>query len=394
MRQRLKLQPLDIAACLGFLSYAASATVTPIALVQMSRELGFGLTGGGALEAARSLLIFCTLLGSGFLAAHIGKARALGGALLLLAVGMALYGASNSYAGLILALAVAGIGCGVVEALINPLVEELHRDDAGRYLNTVNAFWSIGVLGTMVLGGDLLTRTGAWRPLIFGVSLLSLLNGLLFFALRRLGPPRVRIPMADVLGHKKDILRHPGFWLFSFMMFFGGAAEGSFTFWAASYLQLVHGATARMAGVGTACFAVGMILTRLAGGWWIRQAHLSRFLLGSVGLGLGVSLLFPHLPAGWMTFTGLFFAGVAVASFWPSLQALAVETLDLDATSLFILLSCGGISGFTFSSWFLGLLGARHGLRTAFLIIPIFFLLLGLLLLAALRRTARKPQNP
>jgi len=273
----------------------------------------------------------------------------------------------------VLALALAGVAGGVVEALINPLVEERHREDSGRYLNIINGFWSVGVLGTMLIGGDVLTRAQVWRPLLWAVSLLALLAGGLTLILNRGADQAPRAGAGAVMGHKLEILRSRGFWFYSLLMFSGGAAEGAYTFWAASLIQLEHGLTARAGGIGTAFFALGMIVLRFAGGWWIAQRHLRRFVAVSAAAGLLISLMIPITPPGMALYALLFLAGASVACFWPSLQALAVERLPLDATSLFILLSCGGIAGFSFSSWSIGWLGARVGLRLAFYLIPLFF---------------------
>lgn len=387
VRDRLKFHPLDYAVCLAFTAYAASATATPIILVTLSRELGFGLTGAGVLEVARSALIFLTLLGSGFLSAHLGKVRALAGASFFLGVGLLMYSQAPVYALVLFALALMGIGGGVIEALINPLVEELHREDAGRYLNIINGFWSVGVLMTMIVGGEVLTWTGEWRPLILMICGISLVCGSLFLALRKTGASRPRIPLRDVWGHKADILRHRGFWFFSFMMFFGGAAEGVFTFWVASYVQLVQGGSPRMAGVSAALFSLGMIVTRFGGGFLVHQQHLLRFIRASILLGSVVSVLFPLVSSGIFFYSLLFLAGCSVACFWPSLQALAVERLPLDSTSLFILLSCGGIAGFSFASWSIGLLAEYTSLKHAFFVVPGFFLSL-------LALTTKVPPTP
>lgn len=392
MRTRfLRFHLLDHAACLAFLGYSTSATVTPIVLVILSQELGFGLVGGGSLEVSRSALIFATLLCSGFLAAHFGKARSLGWGLLLLGAGMALYSQANAYWMLLVALGLAGVGGGVVEALINPLVEELHREDAGRYLNFVNGFWSVGVLGTMLVGGEVITRARVWRPVLVGAAGVALVAGALFLFLRNHGERQRPSGLSQVLGHKLTILRSRGFWLFTSLMFFGGASEGMFTYWSASYLQLEHGFSARVGGWGTATFALGMIFTRFAGGVLVPQRHLKSFVALSAVTGVLVSLLFPFLQGIAPLFAALFLAGVSVACFWPSLQALAVERLRLDATSLFILLSCGGISGFSAASWLMGWTGARMGLRHAWFLAPICFLIL----LVLLSRVAPPPgQQP
>lgn len=200
----------------------------------------------------RSGLIFSTLLCSGFVAAHFGKARALGGSLLLLGAGLMLYSRAPGYAGLTLALALAGVGGGVIEALLNPLVEELHREDSGRYLNIVNGFY-------------------------------------------------------------------------------------------------------------------------------VPQKNLRQLIGFSAGTGIVISLIFPLLAPGWSLWLLFFLGGVSTACFWPSIQSLAVHRLNLDATALLILLSCGGIAGFSFASWAVGLIGESYGLARAFALTPL--MLCGLLVL-------------
>ena len=385
--KRLHFHPLDFAASAAFLAYAASATVTPIVLVTLSRELDFTLIGGGGLEVIRSGLIFSTLLGSGFVAAHFGKARALGGSLLLLGAGLLLYSRAPGYAGLTLALALAGVGGGVIEALLNPLVEELHREDSGRYLNIVNGFWSIGVLLTMVLSGEVITRTGVWRPILGVLSGFCFCVGCLFFILRKIGPPRSKIPMTDVFKHKRDILQSRGFWIFSLMMFFGGAAEGAYTFWIASYLQLAHGSSARAGGMGTAFFALGMACGRFLFGFYVPQKNLRDLIGFSAGTGIVISLIFPLLAPGWSLWLLFFLGGVSTACFWPSIQSLAVDRLNVDATALLILLSCGGIAGFSFASWAVGLIGESYGLARAFTLTPL--MLSGLLVLLTCSSTVK-----
>ncbi|MDA3874979.1 MAG: hypothetical protein PF795_13605, partial [Kiritimatiellae bacterium] len=112
MSRGLRFHPLDLAASVAFLAYSSSAVVTPIVLVQLGRELGFGLVGGGGLELARGTLILLTLLSGGFISAHMGKARALGGSLLLLALGLFLYSRAPGYGTVVLALCLAGVGGG------------------------------------------------------------------------------------------------------------------------------------------------------------------------------------------------------------------------------------------------------------------------------------------
>ena len=69
-------------------------------------------------------------------------------------------------------------------------------------------------------------------------------------------------------------------------------------------------------------------------------------------------------------------AGVAAACFWPTILAEAAACLQVDATLLFVMLSCAGIAGFGFAPWLLGVIGDRSGLKAAFSAMPGFFITL------------------
>lgn len=193
-----------------------------------------------------------------------------------------------------------------------------------------------------------------------------------------------------VLREKVAILRSGRFWIFWWMMFLGGGLEGAYTFWSAAYFQLELGTLPRAAGIGVACFAIGMIAGRLGSGLWVRQHQLFSLLLGSAVLGLLTGLLVP-LVEGPVVLSGvLVILGLSLACFWPTIQSYAADRLPFEATALFILLSCGGIPGFATVSWLVGWVGDAHGLRVAFLLLPGLFLpLMGCFYLE--RRSYRPP---
>ncbi|MEX0652721.1 MAG: MFS transporter [Phycisphaeraceae bacterium] len=370
---RLRFHPLDYVTAVSFIAYSSSAVVTPIALLILASELSFGLAAGGALELMRSLLILAVLLTSGFIAARFGKANVLGVSSLLLGLGLMLYAVSPTYGTVLLAMGLLGVGGGAVEGLLNPLVQDLHPNDSGRYLNIANAFWSVGVLITVLVGGDLLTRGVSWRWLMTIIGALNLLAGVLFLLLRRTGPERVNHTTAHIFGHKRDILLTPRFWLFAVAMFLAGGVEGGFTFWTASYIQLQYDALPRAGGIGTALFAGGMIVGRLGGGWWGHQHRLRPLILGSAAAGLAVSLLVPAAQSLTAIYAVLLAAGLCIACFWPSIQSHAADRLPVESTSLFILLSCAGIPGFAFAAWLMGVVAEFTSLHASFFILPVMF---------------------
>jgi MFS family permease len=362
------------------LAYASSATITPICLVILARELSFSLLQGGVIEVVRSALILVTVLTSGFIAARWGKPVSLGISCMVLGGGMLLYSVAPVYGAILLGVALLGLGGGIVEGLLNPLIQDLHPRDSGRYLNLTNGFWAVGVLLTMLVAGELLTWEVSWRLIVIGLGVISAAAGLLFLLMQRQMPATRRYGATEVLGHKWSMIRLRRFWIFMAMMFAAGAVEGGFTFWTASLIQIHHGGLPRAGGIGAAVFAGGMVAGRFAVGFWIRQHRLRRLIFFSAAAGAVVSGLLPLAQTLPVLFGILFFAGLTVACFWPSLQSYAADRLPVETTSLFILLSCAGIPGFAFAAWLLGLLGEWFGLSAAFLVLPPFFVALGILM--------------
>jgi fucose permease len=367
----LRFAPLDHASALAFLVYSSSAVITPICLVILAQEIGFSLAQGGGIELARGMIIFVVLLASGFAAGRWGKALSIGVSLLILGAGLVLYAVAPSYGVIIIAAGLLGVGGGVVEGLLNPLVQDLHPTESGRYLNILNAFWSIGVLVTVLVTGELLTQAVSWRAIIAVLGAVSVVSGGLFFLLMHTQGPHTESNPFEVLRHKWATLRSARFWLFVPMMFLAGGAEGAYTFWSASYIQLNYSGLPRAAGIGTACFAGGMIAGRLAWGWLVRQHRLRRLIFLSAVAGMLVSIAVPMIGLLWQLYVVLLLAGLSIACFWPSIQSYAADRISVDSTALFILLSCAGIPGFAAMSWVMGIIGDRWGLAASFYIVPV-----------------------
>ncbi len=363
-------------------SYAASATITPICLVLVAREFGIGLGQAGGMEIARSVLITAVLLMSPWVSARFGKARSLGFSSFLMALGLVGYALAPSYGAVLLALGLLGTGSGVLEGLINPLVQDAAPQNAGRWLNLVNAFWSLGVLVTMVGGGEWLSRGGDWRLTMLMLAGLSLLTGISFLRARGVDVIEPGAAKGGELWRRaREVLTAPRFGGFALMMLLAGGVEGAFTFWSAALVQVAFGGSARAGGLAAACFAGGMIAGRFAAGAWVKQSRLSHLVLGSALAGAGVSMAMPLLNSPPAVGVGLFFAGLCVACFWPSIQAYAAVRLRGETTEIFILLSMAGIPGFGGISWAMGSLGDALGLRAAFWLVPPLFLLLAGLML-------------
>jgi len=383
MIKPLSLHSLDYASAIGYIAYAITATVTPVCLLAMAGELNFQLTGGGGLEAVRTVSVVLVLLISGFIGARWGKSRVLGWSALMVGVGMLLYALAPSYGFVLLAMIFVGLGAGSLEGLINPLIHELHPQDSGRYLNTMNGFWCVGVIVAVLASGELLTRSISWRWIMAFSGLLCLVAGALYLLFQHRGPVLEYRSHTQSLEHMTALFRRQRFWVYAAMMLCAGGVEGGLTFWTATYIQLHFDALPRAGGIGTACFAGGMMAGRFLFGHLVHQDGLWRLMLWSAVGGTALALFLPLVNHSGVLFAVLFFAGWSVACLWPSIQSYACARMPAsDATMLMILLSCAGIPGFGMVSWIMGWVGDQYDLNRAMLLLPAGFVVLGALLLA------------
>lgn len=380
--KRLHFHPVDYACFLSFLCYSSSAVVTPVALLVMAEELGFALGSGGLIEVSRNLLNLGVLLGAGFMAARYGKIRTLGGGSIIMGIGLALYAVAPNFGLVLLAVGVVGAGGGAIEALVNPLVQDAHPRDSGRYLNFVNGFWSVGVLLTVLLTGRLLADDVSWRLLLTVLGGVSVLSGVLFLSLKRVAPPDHSMGSRLIRRNMLDIVRRRRFWVFMAAMFFGGAAEGAFTFWTATLVGTEFEGSLWEGGVATAFFATGMMVGRFGSGWLVGQHRLGALIIGSAAAGAGLTCLVPLTTSLFELYLLLFAIGLSIACFWPSIQSFAADQLPVDSTILFILLSCAGIPGLAFAGWIIGFVADQSTFRHAFWIPPMLLLMLAVIMIA------------
>ncbi|MBI9106127.1 MAG: MFS transporter [Spirochaetales bacterium] len=369
---------IDKSAYATMVTYAASVNILPIALVKISEELSMNLTQAGLLGFVTSIEQFFILILSIFAAARFGKIRILRTALLITAAGLVAFAFSRSYVIAVSLIVITGFGNAMIEAVITPLVNDLHPDDGGAKMNLLHAFWPIGVCISVLIFGELLSRGLSWRVLFLGTAVLAVI---IYFTYP--GAKKAKLPPSRAdLGHLGEILRRPRFWMLGIAMFFSGAGEVAYAYWAASYIQINFNTLPRAGAFGAAAFALGMAVGRIATSKLAGRFGLKKIIITSSALGAVFSLSFFIIQNPAIIYGYLFIVGLFVACFWPSIQSYAATVIDVDATALMVFLSCFGIPGTSFAVLVMGIIGDAYSLHEAFVVAPVFiFLVLVFMLL-------------
>ena len=371
-----KITRLDKASWGGCMVFASSSVVTPLCLPEISKTLSTSFSEGGGMEAARTFLIFAVLLLTGALAHRWGKKPLMVSGEYLIAIGSFMASYAQDYPTLIFSLMVIGMGGGVMEAIINPLVVDLHPKDSGKYLNITNAFYPIGIMVSALLFGELLTMGYSWRSIFRFAGVAAFVMGLIFNISEF---PNVRLHKDSSWNLMRDVLSLGGFWIYAVAIFLGAGVESALTFWSRSYVEIYLEDLPRAGAIAVVVFSGGMAIGRLLSAKLSNMIGPKILMAGSAVLGLVVTSFVPFVTSLPAFYTLLLLAGIATACFWPTILAVAKDSMKADSTILMVLLAVVGVAGFGLIPWMMGIVGEYIDLKAGFLLIPACFI--GLILM-------------
>ncbi|MFH0965120.1 MAG: MFS transporter [Planctomycetota bacterium] len=357
----------------SMLTMAACVGIPSVMLVEIANTFHLDNTRRGLIASVRSATILLTVLLSGPLADRLGKRLPLALGAAAVAAGLLLTGFASSYETLLLASAVAGLGCGVAEALVSPLVVELYPRSSSSKLNLFHSVFNLGIV--LACASYLLVRAGIHWTWAFRIAGLLSIAPVILFAVAHFPPAAPWHEARNALGAS---LRRPLFWILMLAMFLTAGVEIGATTWIANFLEVELGAPGAAGAWGLTLFAVAMMVGRLSVSRLLLRVPPVPLLLASSLLGalvIALAAISRNVLPGIVLFV---LAGVSIAAFWPTILAYASDRLSCRSSTLFALLAAGGISGAILSPALVGLVGDRLSLRAGIASLS------GLLLLAAL----------
>lgn len=327
--QRIFLDPIDP---------AHSATM--IASILGVPFLGFALT----IAIGSPLLDY---IGMRILLPLSAVAFTLGMTLILfadhLASGAGIY--NVIYAGAV----IAGIGWGLVETVVNPLIATLYPVDKTAKLNAVHAWWP----GGLVIGGLLgvgMSKIGlGWEAklaiaIVPAIAVLVACVGLKF-------PPTERAASGVSMGQMFSELKSPLFFILFFSMFLTAASELAPGQW----VDIALSRTVHMPGILLLVYVSGLmfLMRHFAGALGKRLSPIGVLWVSCLMAALGLlALSFANSPV-----TGLLAAtvwGTGVCYMWPTMLASASERFPRGGALLMGLMGTAGTLSIQFVLPFMG----------------------------------------
>lgn len=335
------------------MSLAIGLNLLPVFLTTLAHTYGGvgGLTQEqlGRLGALAFAGLVVGILGTGPLADRWGaKPFALLGNLL---IGASLTAAAYApdYAGLGGAIFVLGLGAGVLDMVLSPVVAALNPARRSAALNWLHSYYCVGAVVTILLGTLALQAGLGWRAAC--LLLLPLPVGLvLAFA-------PLRFPALSVEGGRlplRVLVRRGWFLAALAAIFLGGATEAGMVQWLPAYAETSLGFPAWAGGGALLLFSVAMAASRMLVGAAGVRLDPYRVLVWSCGLSVLLFLGGAFLPVPPWALGACIAVGFTGSCLWPTLLAVTADRYPAGGASMFGALAACGNAGGIFMPWVVG----------------------------------------
>ena len=373
-------------AYLGMLAFGIVLTTLGAVLPSLVERFGLAKADAGSLF---TILSFGILLGSlvfGPVVDRRGYKGMLLLALALIVAGLEGIAFASSPGWLRAAVALIGFGGGIVNGGTNALVADVSVEGRGAGLSLLGVFFGIGAAGVPFALALLLDRA-SYGTLVAALGALVLVPVAVAAAARFPTPKQTQgVPLADA----GRLLRDPVLLLFGLMLFLQSGMEITVGGWTATYFQEELGVGGRPALVFLSLYWLGLMLARLALGAVLRRAAPGRVLLACLGLAFaGAALLLGTRTLG-AAAAGVFLLGAGLSATFPVVLGFVGDRYAQLSGTAFSVVIVMALTGGMLLPFATGALGATHGLRGSFLIVPAALLLLAALLTVVSRRLAAR----
>jgi fucose permease len=386
----------------GMICIAIVAHLLPIYLVTFSAT--FGGTGGlsdkqhGLIGSVFFAGLIAAMLVTGPAADRLGaKAFVLLGHAMV-AGGLLLLAAAPTYLALLLAVGFMGLGAGILDMILSPIVAALLPEQRTSAMNWLHAFYSMGAVATTLVGAMLTPALGrlvtAGEEMIPGAAGLAerwptvgwrvvcLLLTAVPVALL-VGFARVRIPalVAEDTARTpvRSLLGSRTFLVLLAAMLLAGASEAGMVQWLPTYAERGLGYPAWAAGLGLTAFSVAMAIGRIASGAIGRRISPVRLLMASGSAAAVLYLVAASSPSATVALLACAIMGLAASCFWPTMLAVTADRFPAGGATMYAILAAFGNAGGTVSLA-IGAVADRSSLHVAIGAAAICPLLLVLLL--------------
>lgn len=347
----------------GMMCLAIAINLLPVFLTTLSHEFGGvqGLTNEqlGRLAGITFVGLVGGILVTGPLADRLGaKPFTIVGNGLIVS-GLLCLGLSHDYRGVCLAVFVMGVGAGILDMVLSPIVCALQPHRRTSAMNWLHSFYCSGAVLTVLFSSLTLKLGMEWRTLSLALAVLPALVTVAFAVMKvphlvTEGTERMRL---------RDLMKIRFFHVALLAIFLGGAAEMGLAQWLPAYAETTLGFSKWTSGLSLLFFSLAMAVGRISVGLLGNRVNPYTVLLiccwGSVILFLGCSFA----PWPGVALTACMLVGITGSCLWPSTLGVAADHFPRGGASMFGFLATFGNLGCVFMPWLVGVIADHSNLR-------------------------------
>ena len=316
------------------------------------------------------------------------------------------------YVGLVLATIVNGVGGGLIEVIISPIVDSCLGDAKASAMSLLHSFYCWGQVGVVLITTLLLRLIGKdlWFIIPILWSLLPLYNLFRF----------LKVPLMPTVPEEektplKTLFTSKIFLVALLLMLCAGASELAMSQWSSLFAERALGVTKVIGDLlGPCLFAVFMGIGRTIYGVWGEKIHLTGAMVFCAALCILCYLGTALFENPWLSLLSCALCGFSVSLMWPGTFSLTSAAYPKGGTAMFGILAVlgdvgcsvgpalmGAVSGAVsgnakIAASFPNLTADQLGLKSGMLFSAVFpaFILIGVLLLTRFHKSANKKPNP
>ena len=247
------------------------------------------------------------------------------------------------YLGLVIATIVNGIGGGLIEVIISPIVESCPGDAKASAMSLLHSFYCWGQVGVVLITTLLLRVIGAdfWFVIPMLWSFLPFYNLFSF----------LKVPLMPTVSEEektplKTLFTSKIFLVAMLIMLCAGASELAMSQWSSLFAERALGVT-KVVGdlLGPCCFAVLMGIGRTIYGVWGEKINLSRALMLCAALCVLCYLGAGLFDSPMLSLLSCALCGLSVSLMWPGTFSLTAAAYPKGGTAMFGVLAVMGDIG-------------------------------------------------
>ncbi|MBQ3428088.1 MAG: MFS transporter [Clostridia bacterium] len=268
----------------------------------------------------------------------------------------------DPFVGILIAVSVYAIGGGLLEVIINPIIESCPSDNKEAAMSILHSFYSWGCVAVILFSTIFFKLAGIerWKQITILWTIVPLIN-LIMFPL---------VPVAAAAG-KRDksmrpsvLIRSKGFLMMLIMMLAAGASEMTVSQWVSAFAETGLNVSKTVGDIaGTMFFALLFGLSRTIYGRLGSRLDLLRSMRVCSFVCIGSYLLIALSPSPVLALIGCGLCGFSVGIFWPGTVSLTAKRYVSGGTLVFSLLAFAGDVGCTAGPTLAGAAAAATGDR-------------------------------